>query len=158
MEELEAPRWNRSSAECMCEGREACVPVAIELSPSEQEHFRKTHWPGAALKGGLLAGAIVWLFPSGNPWTSFLRPSMAHIMGRTVSQDPNLGFFSGTTLLANAGHFALSILFAFVIAFVVLRLRSWRAVLAGALCGLAFYGINFAIWHQFMPRWRGEYE
>jgi hypothetical protein len=134
------------------------MPVAIELSPEEQQHYRKTHWRGAAVKGGLLAGAIVWLFPSGNPWTSFARPSLAHVMGRSISDNAEAAFFTPTVFLATAGHFAVSILLALVIALVVIRLRSWKAILTGALCGLAFYGVNFLLYSQFLPRWRGEYE
>lgn len=134
------------------------MPNAIELSADEQEQFRKTHWVGAALKGGLLAGAIVWLFPGGNPWTSFARPSMTHLMGRSISEDPAANLFSLATLGALVGHLALSIVLAFLIVGVVYRLRSWKAILAGAFTGLALYGINYVIFRSFAAQLTGEYE
>src|SRR5436190_9708263 len=109
------------------------MPVAVELSAEEQERFRRSHRWSATLKASLLAAAIVWLFPSGNPWTSFARPSAAQIMGRPVSANQSAIMFSWEALPAHFGHFAAGIVYGFVILAVVYRLRSWRALVAGVL-------------------------
>jgi len=134
------------------------MPVAIELSPREQEQYRRSHRWGAAIKASLIAGAIVWLFPSGNPWTSFASPSAAHIMGRTVSMDPAATQLSLEAMPAHLAHFAVAIVYGLIILAVVYRLRSWRAILAGVISGLVLYGINFAAFRMFAPQFTGPWE
>lgn len=134
------------------------MPVAIELSSEEQENFRRSHRWGASLKASLLAAAIIWLFPSGNPWTSFARPSGAHIMGRPVSADESITLFSWQALPAHVAHFAVGMIYGLVILAVVYRLRSWQAIVAGIGTGMVLYGINFAAFRIFAPQFTGVYE
>ena len=134
------------------------MPVAIDLSPEEQAHFRRSHRWGAAIKSGLIAGAIVWLFPAGNPWTSFMRPSGAYIMGRPVSADQSITMMSVQAIPAHIAHFVVSILFAMIVLAVVWKLRAGKALVAGALTGLVLYGINFAVFRMVAPQFTGAYE
>jgi hypothetical protein len=134
------------------------MPVGIDLSPEDQEKFRRSHRWGAAAKAGLIAGAIVWLFPSGNPWTAFMSPSGAYIMGRPVSADQSITMMSAQALPAHAAHFVVSILFAMIILAVVWKLRSGKALFAGAATGLALYVINFAVFRAVAPQFTGAYE
>jgi hypothetical protein len=133
------------------------MPVAIQLSEQEQERFRRSHRWSAAIKASLLAGAIVWLFPAGNPWTSFSQRTGAQIMGRPISTEP-ITQLSWEAVPAHLGHFAYALVCGFIILGVVYRLRSWRAILAGIITGLVIYGINFAAFHFLAPQFTGRYE
>jgi hypothetical protein len=134
------------------------MPVAIELSPEEQTRYQRTHRWSAAVKASLLAAAIIWLFPGGNPWTAFALPSGAQIMGRPVSADRSITLLSTEAIPAYLGHFAVGLIYGFVILAVVYRLRSWRAIAAGIITGLVLYGINFAVFRAFAPQFTGPYE
>jgi hypothetical protein len=134
------------------------MPVAIELSRAEQEQFRHSHRWSAAIKASLLAAAIVWLFPAGNPWTSFALPSGAHIMGRPVSGDGTIRLLSWQALPAHAGHFAAAMLYGMLLLSVVYRLRSWRALLAGTATGIVLYGLNFLAFRILAPQFTGPWE
>jgi hypothetical protein len=137
--------------------QEVAMPVAIELSPQEQEQYRHSHRWSAAIKSGLIAGAIIWLFPAGNPWTAFMR-SGAHIMGRPVSLDPSVTMFTAHAIPAHVGHFIVSIVYAALILAVVYRLHAGKALLAGVITGAVLYGINFAVFRMAAPQFTGPYE
>jgi hypothetical protein len=134
------------------------MPVSIELNEAEKEQYQRSHRISATLKAGLLAGAIVWLFPGGNPWTSFLGPVAPRVMGRPISADQSITFFSLAGISGHVAHFAASIACAFVLLAIVYRLHSWKAVVAGMIGGLALYGINFGIVRLFVPQLAGAYE
>lgn len=134
------------------------MPAAIELSREEQDHYRRTHRWGAAIKASLLAAAIVWLFPSGNPWTSFARPSSVHVMGRPISNDADMTLFSLEAVPAHLLHFGVAVVYGFVILAAAYRLRSWRAIFAGIGLSLVLYGINFTLFRFLAPQLTGEYE
>src|SRR5688572_3067004 len=95
------------------------MPVATELSPAAKEDYYRAHRWGAAIKAGLLAGALLLLFPSGNPWTAFSRPSAAHIMGRPISSDPSVTILSAAALPAHTAHLAVSVVYALILLIVV---------------------------------------
>jgi hypothetical protein len=137
---------------------EVLMPVAIELTPEEQSRFQRSHRWTAAIKASLIAAAVIWLFPSGNPWTSFARPSGAHIMGRPVSADQSITLFSMEALPAHLAHFAVGVVYGLIIGLMVYRLRSWRAILAGIIVSLVLYSINFAAFRMFAPQFTGVYE
>jgi hypothetical protein len=134
------------------------MPVAVELSQAEQKEFQRSHRWGAAIKAGLVAGLILLLFPSGNPWTSFSRPSAAHIMGRPVSSDPTVTLLSASAIPAHTAHLAVSVVYGLIILAVVYRLRSGRAILAGIVTALVLYGVNFAAFRMFAPEFTGRHE
>jgi hypothetical protein len=134
------------------------MPVAIDLSPEQQEQYRRSHRWGAALKAGLIASAVIWLFPSGNPWTAFMSPSGAYIMGRPVSADQSITMFSIQAIPAHIGHFVTGILYALILLALVFRLRAGKAILAGVIGGAVLYAINFAVFKMAAPQFTGPYE
>jgi hypothetical protein len=135
---------------------EVIMPVAIQLSPSEQEHYHRAHRWGAAIKAGLIAGVILLLFPSGNPWTSFSQG--AHIMGRSITADPAVTVLSAEAIPAHTAHLTVSVLYALIVLGVVYRLRTWRAIVGGMITAVVLYGINFAAFRFFAPELTGKSE
>jgi hypothetical protein len=134
------------------------MPVAIELSEQEQERYRRSHRLGAAVKAGLIAAAVVWFWPAGNPWTSYMMPSGAFIMGRPISAEPSVTMFSLQAMPAHAAHFVVGILYALIILAVVFRLRAGKAIVAGVLASAALYGINYFVFRMAAPQFTGAYE
>jgi uncharacterized membrane protein YagU involved in acid resistance len=134
------------------------MPIASELSPAAKEEYYRAHRWGAAIRAGLLAGALLLLFPSGNPWTAFARPSAAHIMGRPISSDPSITILSAAAIPAHTAHLTVSVVYALILLIVVHHMRSWRAILAGILTSLLLYGVSFATFRAFAPEFTGEYE
>ena len=134
------------------------MPVAIELTRAEQEEYQRGHRWGSAIKAGLIAGFILLLFPSGNPWTSFSQPSGAHIMGRPISLDPSVTLMSAAAIPAHTAHLTVSVIYSLIMLAVVCRLRSWRAILGGLVTAIVLYGLNFATFRLFAPEFTGSYE
>jgi hypothetical protein len=137
---------------------EVNMPIATEMSQTDKEEYYHAHRWGAGIKAGLLAGLILLLFPSGNPWTAFSGPSAAHIMGRPISSDPSVIVTSAAAIPAHTAHLAVSVVYALIILAVVYRMRSWRAILGGIVTSLVLYGINFAAFRAFAPEFTGRYE
>ena len=98
----------------------------------------------AAVWGGLIAGAVVWLLSHGIPWftSGMVSPTL---MGRDL-KPPGLvdPFRSAMTILAQA---VVSVAYAFVIALLVTRLRGMWAVGLGMLIGVGLYALNFLVFH-----------
>jgi hypothetical protein len=134
------------------------MPVAIELNAAEQERYRRSHRISAAVKAALIAAAILWIFPSGQPWTSYNSPSGAYIMGRPVAMDQSITMLSVQALPAHLGHFGVAILYSLIILAVVYRLRTWRALLAGVVTGLVLYGVNYLAFRMIAPQFTGPWE
>ena len=103
----------------------------------------------AAVLAGVIAGAVfmvlemlmVPLFLDGSPWAP-PRMIAAIAMGREVLPPPAT-FDAGIFITAMIVHFALSIVFAIVLAWLIFRLSRTTAVLVGAAFGLAIYVVNF---------------
>src|SRR5262245_24061355 len=79
----------------------------------------------AALKSGLVAGAILLVLPQGIPWSALVFTSGA-VMGRTALSPDSV-----TTLYLIPVHLLLAVLYAGIIAVLVRHFRSWRALIAG---------------------------
>jgi hypothetical protein len=90
----------------------------------------------AIVKTAVFAGAVLFLMSGGGPWST--AGTMNVIMGRDIP----LNYF----LLA-LGHFAVSLIYVFVIAQVIYRFRLVSAIGMGMLVAIGLYGINFAIFH-----------
>jgi hypothetical protein len=110
-----------------------------------------TDWR-ASIWAGLIAGVVflmaemlmVWLFMGQSPWEP-PRMIAAMVMGRDVLPPP-ADFSMSVMLIAMMIHFALSIVYGLVIGWMVHRLDTGMAVLAGIAFGLvAIYFINFYI-------------
>jgi uncharacterized membrane protein YagU involved in acid resistance len=103
----------------------------------------------AAIWAGLIAGTVfmmlemvmVWLFLGQSPWGP-PRMIAAMVLGRDVLPPPAT-FDFGILMTAMMVHFALSILYAIILALLIARWNTATAVLAGAVFGLLLYLINF---------------
>jgi len=103
----------------------------------------------AALIAGLIAGAVFMMLEmalvatvgGGSPWGP-PRMIAAIGMGRDVLPPPAT-FEIGMFVVAMLIHFALSIVLAIVFALIAGRLGLVPALIAGAVFGLALYGLHF---------------
>ncbi len=103
----------------------------------------------AALLASLIAGLVylvvqivmaVWLFGS-TPWV-VLRWQAAILLGEGVLPPP-AGFASLPILVGLLLHFALSVLYGLLIAFIIHRGGLLVGIVGGGLVGLALYALNF---------------
>lgn len=111
----------------------------------------------AAINAGLIAGVIFlvlnWIVTplviGGNVWI-MMRLFASIILGKTVLAPPAtfdaLGF-----MVAIVVHFALSVSYALIIAYIIHRGGLIIGIIGGALLGLAFYAINFYTFTFFFP-------
>lgn len=103
----------------------------------------------AAIWAGVIAGAVFMIlemimvpaFLGGSPWAP-PRMIAAIVLGREVLPPPAT-FDAGVVMTAMVVHFALSIVFAIVLAWLIYRVRRATALLIGAAYGLALYLVNF---------------
>ncbi|WP_425450131.1 hypothetical protein [Virgifigura deserti] len=105
----------------------------------------------AALWAGLIAGAIFMMLEMilvavtgmGSPWGP-PRMIAAMVMGRDVLPPPAT-FDLGVLMIAMVIHFVLSIVYGFILAWILWRwgLGLGLALLAGAAFGLTLYLVNF---------------
>jgi hypothetical protein len=112
----------------------------------------------AAVWAGVLAGGIsfllyLFLVPaivgSGNAW-AMMRYIASIPMGPDVLAPP--ATFDGGLMVAALGvHFAIAIVMALVIAFVLHRWGILTGILGGAVFGLFFFGINYYTMTLFFP-------
>ncbi len=111
----------------------------------------------AAVLAGLIAGAVFLIvlliaYPlatGGTPWTIF-RFIGAMVLGEAVLPPPT-SFDATVVITAVFVHFALSILFTCILAFIVHRWGIMISIVGGALFGLALYLINFFTFTYFFP-------
>lgn len=111
----------------------------------------------AAVRAGLVGGLIflilemmmVPLFLGGSPWGP---PRMigAMVLGPEVLPPPAT-FDLGVVAVAMGVHFALSVIFAAVLALLLARIGSGAALLVGALFGLGLYLVNFYLFTALFP-------
>jgi hypothetical protein len=115
----------------------------------------------AAVWAGLIAGAaflvanllLTPMILGGNAWVS-IRLLASITMGKEILAPPAT-FDALALVMGLTTHFALSIVFAMVVAFVVHRWGVIFGIVGGALLGLFLYWINFytvtLIFPQFFP-------
>lgn len=122
----------------------------IDHEPDEQAK-RSFRWK-AALWSGLSVGTLFLFFSKGIPWSSLGFGTSA--MGREFLAKEGPGFFVFNILV----HMTLAVLYAFAIGVVVYRLNIVAALVAGAILGLALYGVNSLIFHYAVgPASSGEF-
>ncbi len=115
--------------------------------------------PKAAIWAGLMAGAVFVLFEmllvatvgGDSPWAP-PRMMAAIALGRDVLPPPAT-FDLGIMGAGMAVHFALSILYAFILGWAISR---WRlglsvSILVGIVFGLAIYAVNFYLFTDLFP-------
>lgn len=112
---------------------------------------------GAAVRAGFIAGAIFLLINQilfgvvfgVNGWV-LIRQLASVVLGEGILSPP--ATFDGAGLVVGLlTHFALSILYALAIAYVVHRGGLISGIIGGALLGLAFYTINVYTLTLFRP-------
>jgi hypothetical protein len=106
-------------------------------TPDHQEwrSRQQIHWPAVA-KASLIAGAVVFFFSGGSPWST--AGTMNAIMGRDLPI---------AMLLLFVLHFLFAFVYGGIIAAIIYRLRLVLSLMAGLGTGLALYAVNFAIFH-----------
>jgi hypothetical protein len=110
-----------------------------------------------AVWAGLIAGAVFLLVEmmlvatigGGSLWGP-PRMMAAIVMGQGVLPPPAT-FDFGVVMAAMAVHFVLSVLYGFVLAFLIFRLDLKWALAAGAGFGLALYLVNFYLFTAAFP-------
>jgi hypothetical protein len=116
----------------------------------------------AAVLAGLVAGAgfaaldvllNVMLFRG--PVADQVRMTAAILLGEGVLS-PGTAFDLPILLTALGVHFALSVVFAIVLAWIILRLTAGPAEVVGLAFGLLLYGVNFFILVEFFPWFREQ--
>ena len=90
----------------------------------------------AVFKAGLGTGLLFFVVSGGSPWST--AGTLNAIMGRDIP----LGL--GMLIL---GHFCLSLVYTFIIASAIYRLRIAAAIIVGMLVTMGLYALNFAIFH-----------
>ncbi len=104
----------------------------------------------AAAFSGIIAGfffallmmSLIPLFTGESAWTS-VRMVAAIVMGERALESTTAAFDTSLAIVALFVHFALSILYAVILSYVIYRLETAAALLVGALFGLVLYMINF---------------
>lgn len=123
--------------------------------------WRATDWTAAAVSG-FAAGAVlmvldlVWssIFNPEGPWrTSHMIAPI--FIGTDSLKATGYGFSVGVVAVALATHYVLGIVFGLAMAAVLAQLRldstPSRALVAGAILGLALYLVNFDLLVGFFP-------
>jgi hypothetical protein len=101
----------------------------------------------AALKAGLIVGALFLLLPQGSPWSA-LTPFSKVVMGRAIGMLGTSDFPIGLAALL---HMLVAVIYAFVIASLVSFFENWRGILLGGAVALGLYLLNFGIVKLTMP-------
>lgn len=121
--------------------------TALSAEPVPLRQRQLVDW-SAAVWAGVLAGAVLFLLDvlvlplliGGNGWV-MVRLLASPVLGETILAPP--ATFDATALgVALLSHFALSIAFACLLAFIFHRGGLITGILGGALFGMALYGIQ----------------
>jgi hypothetical protein len=115
----------------------------VRLSP------RNFQWL-PALEAGFLAGLVMMIVPRGSPWSAltFFAPV---VMGRVIPETAGIPL-----VMTKAMHLILSIGYGFIISAVVMRITQMRAIIVGAIVGLALYFANWAVIGAAFPELKGD--
>ncbi|MDT8388439.1 MAG: sodium:proline symporter [Thiogranum sp.] len=120
------------------------------------EHEKHPQWM-PAVWAGLIAGIVfvmaemllIVLAGTGSAWGP-PRMMAAILMGENVLPPPAT-FDLGIVMVGMMIHFVLSIIYAFVLGFLILRMDLKGALALGAVFGLALYLINFYVFTAAFP-------
>ena len=110
----------------------------------------------AAVQAGLIAGVILLIlmligYPvatGGSAWTVF-RFIGSLLLGREIIGSPDFNF--GITVTAIVVHLALSVVYAWILAFIIHRWGLIIGFIGGAVFGLALFAINFYTFTLLFP-------
>ena len=98
----------------------------------------------------MIAGIVLLLVPRGSPWArvSFFS---AVIMGRPVPIGQMMPLMVVAVL-----HLGLAEIYALTISWFVSNLTQARAIITGAIIGVALYVVNVGVVSVCLPAWRGN--
>ena len=105
----------------------------VESFDQLEERAQRRLRLGPMLKAALLAGVLVFIVPAG-PWMS--HESMVNIMGRGMGTN---------AIAAIIGHFALALLYGWILAMCIFRGPLGAGILFGALLAAPLYGLNYLL-------------
>ena len=108
-------------------------PNAIESPEQQEQRARQRLRPKPLVSCALIVGVIV-LFFGGVPWAQ--QESMISAMSRLVSKNFVINII---------GHFALALIYGWIVAGCIYRFPAGPAIGLGAAIGLGLYGLNYAI-------------
>jgi uncharacterized membrane protein YagU involved in acid resistance len=104
----------------------------------------------AAASSGIIAGfffallmmSLIPLFTGQSAWAP-VRMVAAIVMGEHALESATAASDTSLAIVALFVHFALAILYAVILSYLIYRLETTRALVVGALFGLVLYAINF---------------
>jgi len=105
----------------------------LESFDEQERRAQQQLHPGALVKAALLAGLLVFVVPAG-PWMS--QESMVNVMGRGMGNNAIPALF---------GHFALALLYSWVIGTCIFKLPLGAGLAFGALLAIPLWGLNYLI-------------
>lgn len=103
-----------------------------------------------AIAAGLIAGVILLFLPHASPWEG-LTIYTPTILGRLVPASWGLPVISIVII-----HLGLSLIYALIISLAVVNITELRALLVGAIVGLALYGLNYGVVSLWFPAMKGN--
>jgi hypothetical protein len=104
----------------------------------------------SAMEAGLIAGLVLLVLPRGSPWSAISFFS-AVIMGRAVPPGVMIPLPAVCVL-----HLCLSEIYGLIIGWCLGKVTVGKAILTGALIGVALYFVNLTIVSLAWPPWRGN--
>jgi hypothetical protein len=113
-------------------------------SPKHQEWRARQRLSGRAIcQAALFAGAVLFVFSGGSPWTT---PGIGNVIGRELPAS-----FLPLLIL----HFVLSFIYSWAIASVIYRMRLGAGVVMGVVTGLGLYVLNYGFFHTLSTQLTG---
>ena len=103
-----------------------------------------------ALAAGLIGAVVLLIVPHASPWEG-LGSFTPAIVGREMPANWDIPAFAVVMM-----HFALSLIYGFIISLVVLNIRELRAVFTGGLVGLVLYLVNLGVVSLCLPGLRAN--
>lgn len=115
----------------------------------------EAHFDGrAVVVGGLIAGAVMWLLSHGMPWfaSGMISPTL---MGRSLKAPGVVD--TARSALTSIAELGVAVVYTFLLALIVTRLRGMWAVAAGGIIGFGLYLINYVVFRLlFATDWTGS--
>lgn len=99
----------------------------------------------AVLYAGLVVGILFLFLPRGIPWNSIGLPTEA--MGRPLFSEDT----TNAMIITGIVQMLMALGYTFIVASIVYRFRTWKAVVLGGLIGLVLYAINYLVFRYVVP-------
>ncbi|HVF73157.1 MAG TPA: hypothetical protein VM940_16265 [Chthoniobacterales bacterium] len=109
-------------------------PDQVESDEAVERRARRKLRPGPLIKAALLAGAFVYIVPSGGPWMS--HEAFTNVMGRVVHPSPFVDLIV---------HFLLALLYGWFLAACIYRPPTAAGIALGAGLSVLLWGFNYLV-------------